>query len=131
MRWSVIPWLLYTSLLVLLRFTIVGPSEGLAAAYGFGSILVLGIPSWIRAARLRREMELTDRKLWEQLTQLPGVGPGAYNGLAELAWITRPASSIPEHVRPLWLDAPRGVWIPIAWFLTGVPMIMLLSLGHP
>jgi hypothetical protein len=131
MRWCVIPWLTYASLLVLLRFTVVGPSDALAAAYGFGSLLVLGIPCLIGSARARRELEATDRKRWEQLTQFPGLGPGAYNGFAELAWIAQPASSIPEHVKPLWLNARRRLWIPIAWFLTGIPMIMLLSIGHP
>lgn len=130
-RWHVIPWLTYASLLVVLRFTVVGPSEALATAYGFGSLLAIGIPSQIGSARTLRELESTDRKLWEQLTHFPGLGPGAYNGFAGLAWITQPASSIPEHVKPLCLNARRLFWIPIAWFLTGIPMIMLLSIGHP
>ncbi|WP_228739882.1 hypothetical protein [Xanthomonas euvesicatoria] len=131
LRWYFIPWLTYASLLVLLRFTFVGPSEALATAYGFGSLLVLGIPCLIGSARIRRELEATDRNLWEQLTHFPGLGPGAYNDFATLAWITQPASSIPEHVKPQWLNARRLSWIPLAWFLTGIPMIMLLTIGHP
>ncbi|ASL02767.1 hypothetical protein XAP3CFBP6996_000450 [Xanthomonas citri pv. fuscans CFBP 6996] len=103
----------------------------MATAYGFGSLLVLGIPCLIGSARIRRELEATDRNLWEQLTHFPGLGPGAYNDFATLAWITQPASSIPEHVKPLWLNARRLSWIPLAWFLTGIPMIMLLTIGHP
>lgn len=130
-RWLVIPWVTYAAIFLIVRFAITGPNEALFTGYVVGNMVIVGIFGRVHDTRFRRDLKQTDLKVWEQLTNFPGVGPGYYNGFAGLSWISQPASSIPSHLKPLWLRARKAIWIPITWFLTNVLMMLILAVGAP
>lgn len=128
-RWLFVAWGIFAALVLLLRFGVVGPREWLTTLYSVGSLALAGGAGTLLNIRFRRDLLAVDRATWEYLTQFPGLGPGYHNNLRELGWIARPSSTIPPHLKPLWLRARKFVWLPVVWFLTTPAICILVSVG--